>query len=238
MSEMTWPERAKGFYQLFTVERADGLQGASREIPATLRAVMRDVPDRAEELRVTLIQLLDRENDLIERKHQTREAFSSYHGDLINAVAALGDKRALGPLLDVMETGSMASHGIARLGATAVLDQLLILAEVPSLTTRNAATRTLGFLLDPLTNPHPVGASQKVEIKMALLKRLSDVSPFVRISGIQAVSRVPGTDVTEALLSLAASDPNVRTTESGEMEYPVRAAAHRALVIRSQEGVR
>jgi HEAT repeat protein len=225
--------RSEGFYHLFAAEEPGGLEGRSAKIPSLLSQLFRDVPDRAEDVTATLVTLLSRENAYSRTAKRTSEEFTSYRGDLVFAVASLGDKRALAPLLEVLASGRLATNGVARLGATAALGALLTRATAPSDPTRNGATRTLGFLLDPTINPEPLTPGQRADIKSALTRATGDASPFIRISAIDGLSRLPDPDVTRLLRQIADTDPYTRPPGSLDTGFPVREAAKRALAART-----
>ena len=225
----TWQKRSEGFYGLLRAELGVDLNGASTKIAPTLQSLMREVPDRGLELTTTLIDVLRRENAFSKSAETTAE-FSSYHGDLALAVAGLGDTRALSPLVEILERGNVATRGVARLGATAALVPVLNLAKAASDLKRNAAIRALAYLLDPNINPEPMTPGQRAKIKEALVRATSDVTPFVRISAIEGVSQLSDPDVIGLLRRLSEADPYSTIEESGQVVFPVREAARRALV--------
>jgi HEAT repeats len=225
----TWQQRSVGFYQLLRAQLGTNLNGHSTRIPPAVRSLMREVPDRADQVAVVLIDALRREN-AVSPTSRTTEEFASYHGDLALAVGALGDKRAITVLVDILESGNIAMQGVARLGAGTALGPLTNLATEPSDPKRNAATLTLGFLLDPTINPEPVTADQRADIKAALIAAASDPNRFVRTSAVEGLSRLPDADVAGVLRRLAESDPYSTVDESGAAVFPVRQAATRALL--------
>jgi hypothetical protein len=230
MQADSWQRRSEGFYQLFRAEEPGGLSGQQTKIPSVLRALLQDVPDRADDVTATLVNLLARENVYLRTAKDTTEEFSVYQGNLIFAVASLRDKRALAPLLEVLNTGGFATHGVAGLGATAALGSLLALATAPEGHTRHAATITLGYLLDPTINPEPITPGQRADIKAALVSATSDENPFIRTSAVDGLSRLPDPGVTRLLRRIADTDPYSRPLDG---VFPVRAAAKRALAGRT-----
>jgi HEAT repeat protein len=227
----TWQQRSVGFYQLLRAQLRTDLDGQSRKIPPAVRSLMREVPDRADQMAVGLIDALRREND-VSTSARTTDEFASYHGDLAVAVGALGDKRALPVLVDILERGDIAMKGVARLGASTALAPLTNLAAAPSDPKRNAAMRTLGLLLDPTINPEPVTADQRANIKAALVGATTDPNPFVRMSAVEGLSRLlPDPDVSGLLRRLSKSDPYSTIDESGMAVFPVRQTATRALLL-------
>jgi hypothetical protein len=228
----TWQQRAVGFYQLLRAQLGTNLDGQSAKISPAVRSLMREVPDRADQVAVALIDALRREN-AVSATSRTTEEFTSYHGDLALAVGTLRDKRAITVLVDMLERGNIAMQGVARLGASTALAPLTNLATGPSYSKRDAATRTLGFLLDPTINPEPVTADQRADIKAALIAAASDPNRFVRTSAVEGLSRLPDTDVSGVLRRLAESDPYSTVDESGAAVFPVRQAATRALLLQA-----
>lgn len=232
MRAETWQQRSVGFYQLLRAQLGTNLNGQSTKIPPAVRSLMRDVPERADQVAVALIDTLRREN-AVSATAQTTEEFTSYHGDLALAVGGLGDKRALTVLVDILERGNIAMQGVARLGASTALPPLTNLATGPSYSMRNAATLTLGFLLDPTINPEPVTADQRADIKAALVAATTDPNRFVRMSAVEGLSRLPDADVSGVLRRLAESDPFSTVDDSGAAVFPVRQAAMRALALQA-----
>jgi HEAT repeat protein len=233
MRAETWQQRSVGFYQLLRAQLGTSLNGQSAKISPAVRSLMREVPDRADPVAVALIDALRREND-VGLTAQTTEEFASYHGDLALAVGGLGDKRAISVLIDILDRGNIAMQGVARLGASTALAPLTNVAIGPSDPKRNAATRTIGFLLDPTINPEPVTADQRATIKAALIEATTDPNPFVRMSAVEGLSRLlPDPDVSGLLRRLSESDPYSTIDESGVAVFPVRQAATRALLLQA-----
>ncbi len=230
MQSEPWEKRAAGFYQMIRVAGTRDLNGASTKIAPALQTLQRDLPDRADNIRGALIGLLRRESAFSKTAETTTDEFSSYYGDVILAVSSLRDKRALSALLEVIEAGNLATRGVAGLGANTTLASLLALATSPSDLKRNAAIRTIGYLLDPAIDPELVTPVQVSDIKNALVRATTDYNPYIRISAVESVSRLLEPDVIRLLQSVAESDPYAITMESGRIGFPVREAAKRALL--------
>jgi hypothetical protein len=128
---------------------------------------------------LALIQLLSRETAFSQLPGTEDDAWASYYGDVIAAVAALKDPRAASPLLDVVQTGSNATNGLAALG-TASLDGVIgkLASADPTVTT--GAVLTISRMLDPDDFPKICDAASKAKINIALQSALASGSTFTR----------------------------------------------------------
>jgi hypothetical protein len=62
----------------------------------------------SDQIKVAIINLLPLENAYASSQDSLSEDYVTYYGDVIGAVAALNDVRALNALLDVIDSGNMA----------------------------------------------------------------------------------------------------------------------------------
>jgi hypothetical protein len=165
-----------------------------------------------------LIALLERENRPDPAKNNLTE--DSYYGDLIGAVAALKDPRAVNALLGAIDTGGMAEGGLSALGRAAVPGLIGILGSTGRHElARAAAAGVLGRLA---RRPDVMRDSSTIEA--ALVRSLSDKSRYVRSNAIAALGAYPNPTVRHAIESIALRDTAV-SDRSGMRTYPVRAAA-------------
>lgn len=235
-----WATRANAFYNLLDLSVSGEFRGRTWLIPTAFQDLFRDHPERQEPVSLGLIELLGRENALRHGPASPHsEEFSNYRGDLIGAVAALHDRRAIPSLLDNIVTGNLATRGLAALGR----ESLELVLEVAGTNTglggeaasrRMSATITLAQMLDPtivqISDPATIA-----KIKVGLMRASRDQSHWVRLSAIDGLARLPGSDVTDALKMLAEHDPYSRPGEPGQAAvYPVRVAAEKALLSRSR----
>jgi len=233
MREGAWEPRARGFYHLFDAEHPSGLHGATSRIPEWLGALLRNLPERADSVKGALVDLLATEN--VYRRGVAAplsEEYGSYFGDLLAAVASIDDTRAAPALLENIDRGALAMRGVARLGVDVSLDPLLALTRDRSELKRNAALRTLALMLDTSINRTPITPAAQQKIDGAFVRGVQDENGFVRVSAVEGLGRIDGPHSTELLRSVAQSDPFRQVSETGEVSYPVREAARKALAAR------
>lgn len=146
--------RNRAFYELLRLGSGRDMHGLTYQIPSVLANLYKLSPESADQVKVGLIRLLERENQFVQaqRREYERtgktlsEAYVDYYGDLIASVAALKDQRAVNALLDVIATGNMATRALAGFGRLA-LDQVLKRLDDPDQTIREAAVRVLVQML-------------------------------------------------------------------------------------------
>jgi len=128
---------------------------------------------------LALIQLLGRETAFSQQPGTADDNWASYYGDVIAAVAALKDPRSASQLLDVIQTGSTATSGLASLGLTG-LDGVIqkLTSTDPTVTT--GAGLTISRMLDPDNFPKICDAASKAKINAALQNALASSSTFTR----------------------------------------------------------
>ncbi len=232
LESANWPERSHGFFELVHMGLGENLNGRSRLIPSALARLIDANPESAEAIRIGLIRLLEKENAFALRESTTEE-YAAYRGDLVAAVAALHDPRALDALLGVIANGSLAVQGIAAIGPSA-LDRVIPLSTSPEVLVRNGATQVIARIAatagsDPTVLPRATEA---------LLARLKDPERFVRISAVRGLAGIPGDRVTNALRLTAQTDPFYLVNSEGKTSYPVREEATKALLTRPKQELR
>jgi hypothetical protein len=231
-----WHVRAEGFYRLLSVPLSANLDGRTWLIPRALATIFENDAVRKDQITVALIELLKKENATALRGSQPRltEEYTSYWGDVIAAVAALRDNRGLRPLLDVLQTGNIATKAVAQLGRNSI-PRVLELSTNTDMVIRNAATRTLSQMLDPPNIDRVKDARSLSRIKGALIRASKDQEHDIRISAVEGLAKFPDLDVTAVLKSIAEADPYRRPGDAGQpVAYPVREAAKRALALRAE----
>jgi hypothetical protein len=120
--------RSAAFYLLIEKGLGQALAGRTYLIPQALTQLFRGLPDKEDEIKAALVELLEKENALIQDQHTDFLAtgktlsheYMNYYGDLIAAVAALKDPRATNGLLGAIATGNLATRGLAALGIDAL----------------------------------------------------------------------------------------------------------------------
>ncbi len=239
-----WEVRARGFYDVMNLAAEGRLNGRTWMVPSALERLFNGEPERREQVSVALIRLLNDENVVRNSEKNPRsEEYSSYFGDLIAAVAALRDKRALNALCENIATGNLATKGLAALGSDSLERILEILASPDTAggaatARRMSAVRTLSQMLDPsIVKLDDARSLAKVE--KGLIRGAKDKQSWVRISAVEGLARCGCSDGMIVLKALAEHDPYYRPGERGQPAafYPVREAAKRALASKSP-GVR
>ena len=202
-------------------------------------------PDREDGLRSALIELLSREDTLIEAQSEEvkktgktlTEGYLNYYGDLIAAVAGLNDPRALNALIGAMATGGMADRALAKLGPPA-LDPLIAKFQSSDALVRGAAARALTTMWEPEYQVNFSDSVSRRKLKTVFLKAASDDDGGIRVAGVRGLALMPDADTLAVLRKLAESDPLRMPGEADEGGpfYPVRQAAKRALDQIAQSG--
>jgi len=190
----------------------------------------------------SLIDLLDRENQEIVSAYREGqpvsvkygEAYSAYYSELLGAVAQvadLSDKR----VLDVLARGSynpdspfamkLASYG------EAAVPTLLELARSDFAPHRENALAILGEILKRSKNPtSPMPKDICEEIKQALIKGTGDEEFWVRSQAVRSIGKAGDKDFLPLLERIAQTDPATTPTgEKGKLTTPVREEALKAM---------
>ena len=223
-------ERQVGFYSLLNMSSVGALNGRVWLLPEVLADLFTRAPKHEQQIRVSLISTLEAET----RRRSgpaVSEAFNEDLGDLLAAVAALKDPRALNILLAHLGTGNIVTRGLAALGEPAV-GALVQRAGDPRFVIRNSVARTLAQMLELGPNA-PLSRLSKLTIKDALMAASTDESHFVRSSAVEGLGRLPDADARARLADIAANDSH-RVVDVGRESYPVREAARKALTAMAQ----
>jgi hypothetical protein len=228
-----WQTRVRAFYDLFAIGLPGGLQGRTTRIPAALNAIFKQDAGRKEQVSIALIRLLAREYTVSHGPtNPASEVYGDYLGDLVAAVAALHDTRALNDLLDYVQSGDIATRGLAALGRDS-LDSVLQIVNAEDrgvgseMVRRMGATQVLAEMLDP--DIVQIDEVSRAKIKSGLLRASQDKQFWVRLTAVQGLARIPDPDVMIVLRSLLERDPYSRPDPSGHLVYPIREAARKAL---------
>ncbi len=236
-------ERQGSFYGLIEIGTPDGFRGRTWLLPSILQGLFQTYPEQENQIREALIKLLEREDSVVEASRakfqgsggaeRLSEEYVNYWGDLIAAVAALKDPRALKGLLGAISTGGIAERGLIQLGPVA-LDGIIEKAERGDDITRMSATTVISRILDP-GNKKAFGDSvSRVKIKTALVRAAADENPFVRRAAVEGLGKLQDPSVRPILQKLAREDPYEASKHGGPKGvYPVREAAKKALKLRN-----
>jgi len=134
-----------------------------------------------DQFKLALINLLGTETNNVRQTEVSgvslTEAYTNYYADVITAVAALNDVRAVGALTDVIETGNIAIKGVASLGGAAI-DPLISRLSGNS-DVRTAVYLTFKTMLQPQNIVKVSDLLSISKIAVAVNKGSSDIDPFV-----------------------------------------------------------
>ncbi len=218
--------RGDGVYGLLAFGRWDG------NAPRGLSRVLRTYRDQTDIIKTTLIAALESHTRYVRDVKQggrlLSESDSEVWANLVWMVSSLRDKRALNALLGVIETGGMATGGLADLGVPAV-DAVLALRRDPAPAKRIGAVQVLGGFLTRLSEirANPEAAAQA---RVAIIEATSDPDPWVRAVATESLLPLRHEpDVRARLEEIARGDPYVRQSDTGEVRFPVNEAAARIL---------
>lgn len=227
LSAPDWDTRRDSFYDLLgTSASAPG----KPRIADSLSRVLSIQGERSKEaIHCGLIKLLQTESShtqiLASQQQRMSETYSNYFGDVVAAVAALHDERALDPLLAVSSTGNMAIDAIAGFGLRA-FDKVLHKAYASSPIERHSALIILARMIT--SSIIAKGSPELPRAKAAILSAAGDRAPLVRMGAVQGLgSLLPDKDATRILHDLADKDP-ARLPGQGEDAsdlFPVRRVA-------------
>lgn len=237
MRAVDWNTRETAFYHLLDLAFGGEFNGQNWQIPTALARLSKKYPANADEINLTLIRLLETENNFI-RKHEKKfeqtgetltEEYTNYHGDLIGTVADLKDSRAVNALVGAINTGNMATNGLAEI-APYSLDAVAEKADSDDWSTRSSAVWTLSKMLEPaninrLETKIP-GSQEK--IKNLLIKKAKDADYNVRLSAINGLAKLQDADAVKVLEEVSENDL-YQSTKGGATSYPVREAAKKHL---------
>lgn len=144
----------------------------------------------SDQIKVAIINLLTLENAYAPSQASLSEDYVTYYGDVVRAVAALNDIRALNALLDVIDSGNMAISALAGFG-TAALDPVIAKLNSPQDTVKTAAVLVLNKMLEPpnfqLVND-PISMSK---IRAALEKASLDPNHYTSLSAFEGLAKLP-----------------------------------------------
>jgi len=230
-----WESRAKAFYRFVALGRGDG-----SDIASPVKRVLEEHPEQAEQIKVALIRLLERENARMEelnlRYQKTgqkigRDYDTDYYANVIAAVVTLKDIRSMNALLGAITTGGMAMGTLAEF-APLSLDPVLAKGGDPDPLVRMSALNVLERMLEPTNYDKVKDAVYRSRIKEAFIRATRDENAVVRKVGTRGLGALGDPDVIPLLRRLAEHDPAFlpRQADGGKDLYIVRKAAKEALV--------
>lgn len=207
---------------------------------------------RSEVVKNALIDLLDRENQVIESTLRESngsegvsvkygEGYSEYYsvlGDAVDQVADYGDKRTLNILVhgsynpDSPFALKLASYG------EAVVPALLDMANSDLAAYRGKALGVLGEILKiEKYRVVVLPPETQVQVEQALITGTDDEDVGVRMLAVQALGKAGNSDTIQLLEKIVQSDTaSVPAAGAGKNRYPVREEALKAITnIRTEE---
>lgn len=141
------------------------------------------------------------------------------------------DSRSVDALVGAINTGNMATNGLADLAPFSI-KKVIEKADSNDVLTRNAAIVTLSQMLKPI-NLNRLEMSvpgSRERIKQLLIKKAKDQDYNVRLASLGGLAVLPDADVVTVLIDAADNDPYESNLIKGEVEsYPVREAAQKYL---------
>jgi hypothetical protein len=181
------------------------------------------------DLASALIALLERENAFIASGAVRDDEYGDgYYLYVVNAVASLGDKRALKALMPSINSGDFVTTAVADIGKEAVPELTRSLSQSPA-NQRVGAARALGKIV---ANRQKLNIDDITlgSIKRTLLASATDASGSfaLRSSAIAGLMPLSGQDISTVMHSIAnkESGKGIRNPD-GRLIYPVRDAARK-----------
>jgi hypothetical protein len=223
-----WPERSAAFYAIVHA----GLDtGRTSDLPVAdgILAVSRANAASRTVLVQALTHLLDQETDLISSNlAPSSEDYSTYYGDVIQAVTTLRDSSSTRVLIRCINTGNMALTAVAGFGEPA-LSEAINLLPTADVETRSSLFRLFSRMTEPRNIANLKSAASHTSLLNALLIGSDVPNPFSRIAAAQGLARISSPTAIQAVSRLAAGDSFTIITPAGAVQYPVRDAAVKAL---------
>jgi hypothetical protein len=209
---------------------------------------------RTEEVKNALIDLLDRENRLIESTLRESnglegvsvkygEDYSEYYSvlaDAVDQVADYNDQRTLNILVrcsynpDSPFAMKLASYG------KAVVPMLIEMANSDLAPYRGKALGVLGEVLKlEKYRIDRLPADTREQVEQALIRGTGDEDVGVRMLAVRSIGKAGETDTVQLLERIAQSDPAaIPAGGAGKNRYPVREEALKAISFIKNEGNR
>lgn len=242
ISSDQWDERLAAFTRLLGVDIEQYTAGRIVHVSNVLKTLLETDEDAVADIRKSrIIQLLEIENDIVERKREQRmnssnfqlpaeeqlsEEYLNYYGDVIAAVSSVDDVRAIQSLVGAIATGNMAVSALVGFGTPAV-EPVTRLLKHPDNRVRSAAVLTLNRMLVTSSGVSNDEATMVI-IRNAIITASTDEYPFVRIRAIDGLMQL-GDQEAIALIEQIAQSDSYRAEYRPDMPYLVREAAMEAL---------
>lgn len=174
--------------------------------------LLRDHPSERAIIVRSLIDLLGREN--VRARRSYGDEFSNYYGDLIWCVATLRDARSVDALLGAVQTGNLATDGLAALGQDA-LPTILRALDTTDSGVRNGLLRVLEKMAIPSAQSS-LGVANTAQVRAALLRGIEDEDAFNRRVAIRALEPFADAGVRSVVLSRLTADASPLVRKAAE----------------------
>lgn len=230
LQDPAWQNRRAAFYDLI-INSYSGPNNGTYIVPIATAALLAANPALVDSIRLAFIALLSTENMLANSTSvQVPEEYTNYYADVIGAVASLQDPRAVDALLGAIDTGDLATQGLAKLGTAAFGKTVALFSSSSDESLRDSAIIVLSEMVDSLP-PSPNDGGMRTAILAVLKRALRDPSPGPRTAALEGLTKIPVDDASVRMVSdLAATDPYEASQAGGNAGvFPVREAAQRAL---------
>jgi len=143
----------------------------------------------SDQIKVAIISLLTLESASVQSQASPNEDYATYFGDVIHAVAALNDVRALSALLAVVDSGDVAVNALAGFGTTA-LDPVITRLSSTRDTVKTAAVLVLDKMLEPPNFQLVNDPTSISKIRLALEDASLDRNRFTRLSALEGLVKL------------------------------------------------
>jgi len=246
LEDPDWQYRSEAFYDCLK------LGGQGLDPPGALSKLLEKWPEKSDEIKLTLIRLLEIENEVtrdrvnfILEEYRKKgpdmphpfpdaEERTEYYANLIWAVTSLSDPRSLNALLGAIKTGNMVTSTLAAFG-TIALDP--VIGKLQDKEERLAATVVLVQMLEPKNVQKVSDPVSREKIKKVLMNATSDESDSVRRMAIEGLAKLGDTDIIPLIENAAKNDPYDQSEfiralggkPDKENHYPVRERANELL---------
>jgi hypothetical protein len=218
--------RGKALYEVLALGNWEG------QAPRGIARLLLSHPEQAERIKTALIDALERQSEYFaSAKRQglsLTESDSEVWANLVWSVSSLRDPRAVKGLLGAINTGGMATGGLADLGPYAV-DAVVERSREADAEVRCSAIQVLGGFLtrQEAVRSNPEAAAKA---KAAILVALEDSEPRVRrVAASSSLALKDDPEIRVKLQLMAASDPEGTWGADGKPRFLVRDAATQML---------
>jgi len=216
LKDPDWKNRSVAFERLMGLVHEPGF---TRD---ALSVLLRRWPEKSDEIVLAVIKLLEKENQVEKARldfflreykgpnfpHPFPDAAErdSYYSYLVDAVRGLKDPRSVNALVGAINTGNMVTSALAELG-DAALDRVLEVFNNGDASTRLSASLVMSQMVDAKNASRVSDPVSRQKIKDAFIRAARDPSRFVRLTGIEGLTKLGDPDVMPVIQNLSTTDP-------------------------------